>query len=675
VSGVVYLGRPAFDPKPYTRIDPVARAEGGAWRVYADWSKALPSEGRAFAPRLPGFSSGSLLAFDVEPNAKNTQERDQFVVTNTWTVCEVLDFRTADAESARRQLVEVGLTRLQSVADHVIAALAGGICVAVKMVRHPSKDLWVANIDGLDHLETYALDEDLFLGDQVDGRWVTVPGRTLGTVTGAVNWCRDSDFLASVLKRLRKAAPHAPGTPTRAQISQIVAQLDRSDLLPNAASELSGMRERLRAFTPTLGANIRALDEIVETLAALTPVRDRLAAEVSARRAELESEMRQELEAKLIQELDASFAELTRERDRLVGEVSTAATDLEAARTELEEERVALEEARSTIGGELTRLLAELGDAPLEGDRKIATLRRRLAEKLGEPGAVFEVAAGGGPPWTTPNLTPGDYQPWDELEQVLEATARRWGYSSDDLRLADVASRGGRLVVMPDDTAARFVACYADVIGGGGFARHVLDPSVISLDDLWVLPGSGRHGCLARAWAAARLDRARFQVVLLDGLHRSPTALWLTSFLEVLQDPRRPRNLLTFASLGAPSVDPNRAWRGPSDEVAALAPTMTEGVPPGLLSRFAGGARRSARFNALDAPAPSSADVMAFVAALEEKASARVLEVACTVHRAAWGLGAERAARLARSAAGLGDEADGLSAGAAWLRERLENKD
>ena len=677
MSDRLFLGRPAFDPKPFTRVAPLAVAEAGTWKVYGDWSNALPTEGRAFAPRLPGFSARCLLAFGVEPHPKADHERDQFVVAKPGGVCEVLDYREVDGEAARCRLVEIGYPYLLPGSDSVVAALAGGLCVVVRMVRDPSRDLWVADIAGLEHLPTRVFDGRLFAGDQVEGRWVTVPGFTVGAMTGMVNWCRDSDFLESVLNRIRRSSAQAPaGGLTRQQLRQTCAQLVRADLLPGSGADLEAMRDRLRAFAPSLGQNIGVLDEIVEVIGALAPVQDRLAAELSEQRAALERDMRQELEDKLVRELDASFTELTQERDGLAGEVEALATNLKAKRMELDGVSHSVEAARSGLAADLTRLLGELGEAPLPTDMDIARLGGLLAARLGDAGAAFEVAAGGGPPWTTPRRIVDEPKAWAEFPEALRAAALRWGYATDDLRVADVAVRGGALVVLPEECASRFVGCYADLVAGGGYVRHVLDPSVISIDDLWRSPGSGRHGCLARAWAAARLDPARFQVLLLDGLHRTPSALWVGSLLDVLRDTRRPRNLLIFASLGTPSVDRERAWRGESRAAVALAPSKADGLPPVALGRAVGAARTTAHFDAVHAPAPTGADVMSFVGPLEDEASAEALETACDFHRAAWPFGADQAASFACAVAGLrGVAPAGLATGNAWLRARLQDDD
>jgi hypothetical protein len=145
MNAPLYLGRPAFDPKPFTRINPVALSENGCWRAYTDWAGALPKEGKAFAPRLTGFHEGDLLAFEVEPNKRNESGGpDQFIVAKPQPILEVLDLRNATSEGARRTIVERGLPYMMATSSHVVAALKDGVCVTVKMVRHPTSARWVS---------------------------------------------------------------------------------------------------------------------------------------------------------------------------------------------------------------------------------------------------------------------------------------------------------------------------------------------------------------------------------------------------------------------------------------------------------------------------------------------------------------------------------------------------
>lgn len=243
MSDLLYLGRPAFDPKPYTRLEPVAQAMDGGWQVYQDFTEVLPKEGRVFAPRLPGFSSRSLLAFSAETNSKNDQERDLYILAQQWGIQEVLDFRSVEVEAARRQLVELGLQQLLFGTDVVVAALSDSTCTVVKMVRHPTDSRWVADIDGLEHLEVRSFDKRLFAKSKIENRWVTVPGVTVGPTVGIVNWCRDSDFLDSVLKRIRKLLPQGATGIQRAQIAPLVARLAQAELLPSGGGR-NGAHDR-----------------------------------------------------------------------------------------------------------------------------------------------------------------------------------------------------------------------------------------------------------------------------------------------------------------------------------------------------------------------------------------------------------------------------------------------
>ena len=73
-----------------------------------------------------------------------------------------------------------------------LAVLVRGICASVRICSHRCL------------MATYAFDASLFEGDKIDGRYFGVPGVTVGDRLGSVNWSPDSEFLETVLKRLRK---------------------------------------------------------------------------------------------------------------------------------------------------------------------------------------------------------------------------------------------------------------------------------------------------------------------------------------------------------------------------------------------------------------------------------------------------------------------------------------
>ncbi|WP_291838318.1 hypothetical protein [Brevundimonas sp.] len=662
----LYIGRPVYEPKPHTRLDPLALVEDGAWRVYKDWTKALPKEGRVFAPRLTGFTVRSLVAFKIAPNL--TGEKDECLVSDPKPVIEVLDFRHADAEAARRRLVEDGLSQILSGCTSVVAALPDGLCVVVPLVRHPSTEAWVADIVGLDHLQTHLLDQRLFSGDKIDGHWIAVPDVTVGALAGQVNWCRDADFLESLLKRLRKSTQQGAGSLSRAQITHLVGQLVRGELLPSDGADLESYRDRLEAFGAGLVTNLESVDKIVAVLGDQQSVQEGLEAFIAERKTVLEAELRSTLEASYLQDLEASFSSYNEQRDQLATEVAALQSSLEIQRSQLDEERTQVKEARAALSTDLLELLAELDEEPLLEDADVARLGKRLAVRLGDPGHTFTTAAAAASPWAAPEHPDATLRPWAELDQVVVKTAQRWGYLADDLRIIDVCARGGMPVLLPEQVAGDLVACYAELIAGGGMSRHVLDPSVISVEDLWRPPGSARLGAFAKAWARARLDPARYQVVLLDGLHRTPSALWMPTFIDVMREARRPPNLLIFVSTGETPVDPERAWDLADDGMVAFSPTTSAGLPAAFLSRMAGKERSAAVFNAAEGPQPTVADLLKATEKLETALDGRRLRTACGLVRAAWSYGEQVALQSALALCGTGESASpAFTAGQLWV--------
>lgn len=670
----LYIGRPVYEPKPHTRLDPLAVVEDGAWRVYRDWTKALPTEGRVFAPRLTGFTVRSLIAFKTVPNL--TGEKDDCLVSDPKPVIEVLDFRHADAETVRRRLVEDGLPQVLSGQSSVVAALPDGLCVVVPLVRHPSTEAWVADIVGLDHLQTHLLDQRLFTGDKIDGHWIAVPDVTVGALAGQVNWCRDADFLESLLKRLRKLTQQGTGSLSRAQITHLVGQLVRGELLPSDGADLESYRDRLEAFGAGLVTNLESVDKIIAVLGDQPSVQDALEAFIAERKTVLEAELRSALEASYLQDLEASFSSYNEQRDQLATEVAALESSLELQRSQLDEERAQLKEARAALSADLFKILAELDDAPLLEDAGVARLIERLAVRLGDPCHTFATAAAAASPWAAPEHPDATPRPWAELDQVVMKTAQRWGYLADDLRLIDVCARSGMPVLLPERVAGDLVACYAELIAGGGMSRHVLDPSVISVEDLWKPPGSVKPGAFAKAWARARLDPARYQVVLLDGLHRTPSALWMPTFIDLMMEARRPPNLLIFVSTGETPVDPERAWDLADDGVVAFSPTASVGLSAAFLSRMAGKERSAAAFNAAEEPRPTAADLLKATGELETALAGRRLRNACGLVRAAWSYGEEGALQSALALCGTGGGASpAFAAGQIWVGSAQRQQD
>ncbi|PDT60544.1 hypothetical protein CO678_16050 [Bradyrhizobium diazoefficiens] len=571
--------------------------------------------------------------------------------------------------------MERGLESMLPATDTIVAALKGDVCVVLKMEQHPTLGRWVAAIDRLEALEAYVFEARLFGGDRIGGRWIAVPGVTVGPPAGVFNWCRDSDFLDAVLKRLRKAVQPVDGSLTRAQISQLVTYLSRVEVLPADGAELSSFRERLKSFVPELVHNLAVLDELVDLLCALRPIELQLA----SRREEIELNLRRELQQQIRQEVEREMEPLIVDRDRLVSEVSELSANASRERMEAQQARTDAEQANQAVKDELSSLLFQLSDAPIGAHKTIRVLASKLGARLREQAQEFGILAVPGAPWTKPDFAERPFHEWPEFGQTLQSNAVRYGYDLTELRLIDVAARSGELVVLPEDRAARLVNCYAEAICGGDMVRQTLDPAILSVDDLWQHSIASRPTAFGRAWAAAQFDSSRFRIVLLEGLQRTPLDLWGPTMLDLLRGPHRPPNLLVFASIGKSFLDSSRVWRGMDKWVVAVSPTPHAGLTPQLLSYVSKRAPAYACFNATSVPVPTRDDLLATLTEFEHDLNDVSLQRLGLIYRAALALGTDvdaKAWAVACADPGQGDVqvAACLRKGTEWLRELLDNE-
>jgi hypothetical protein len=681
VSSPLYLGTCAFEPRPFTRVDPYAIAECGFWRVDHEWQAALPTEGRAFAPHMGAFHMGELFVFRVEPNRRPDPERDLFLVCDSAPIEEVIDFRSVDQEIARRTVVELGITSLMPGTTRIVAALADSTCVVVRMKRHPADDRYVAELDSLDELSTYALDASVFDGDRIRGHVVAVPGITVGQKLGTINWCRDADFLESVLKRLRRMSPAGKPSIARAQVPSLVAYLSQVGLMPWGGKDLVPMRRRLASFSSELAQNFQALDELVDVVCALGPVKAQLEEELAVRRADLEAELRTELEQQVRTELEQQMTSLTEARSHLTTEVAELGRQCTRVRHDADAAREALDELRAALRDELVTVRTALDGVPAGAAESVREISERLAERLRKHDHNFDLIPGVYPPWGRIHFRlPWEPRSWNDAPEALAGAAKRFGYAADELTLADVAVRAGLLVVVPENEAGSFARCQASAMANGEVVRQILDPAIICLDDLWRQPSTSIPTAFAHAWVAAQLDPRRYRVVLLDGLQRTPMDLWLPALTDVIAAPSRPRNLLLFASIGAGSVDPARVWKEIDQVVISIFPERATGLTPELFADASGKPTLASCFDAEAAPHPSRPEILEFLDDCSADQPASSLRVVINALRAAWPLRAQISpAEMARSFSGYTDakaskpHRELLLKGVDWLRTVLKS--
>jgi hypothetical protein len=673
----LFLGRLAYEPRPYVRVDPVAHHEDGRWKTYDDWKEALPSEGKVFAPSLMGFVKDELLTFGLELNSRPDRGPDKYVLGKYDRVREVLDFRSIGAEAARNRLIEKGLATLNGARMNIAAAIGEGVCVVLTLSRDPEQGRLIADAINLDRLPTYRFDDRLFEGERIGGRWIEIPGVTIGPPVGQVNWSRDVDFLGTVLKRINRAVPQGTaGLISRAQIPGLVTYLSKAALLPSAAGDLAPMLERAKRLLTEVIANSKALNDLVATITAFEPVEQRLKAEMAARREVLENELRTDLEARIRSDLRHDMGMLYEAREKLEAEVSTLSSTTQRLRDEAVEHETATRTARTAIVEEITAVIRNFGDLPPEGDPTVEALAVRLGGILENGRSSISELARPGSPWAIPQFKRGQSAHWDTIGACFKATAERHGYDLEDMVLADTGARAGDVVVLPEEHSA-FVAAYAEGIAGGNLTRHVLDPSVLNVDDLWTRPGSDRSTAFSKAWAAARLDNTSFHVLLLDGLQRTPLDLWIPSLIDVLDSKLRPSNLLVFATLSRTFVDEGRIWKRLDRSVTAVDPVLTASSSS-LLGEVIGRKFQGHSFDPASAPLPPKEACLDVVDRAEALESHRGRLRFLRLYRSAWPHVSlldpvERAWSIAypEHAAKTHER---TAAGFAWLRSMLENK-
>jgi hypothetical protein len=664
----IYLGSPTFDPRPFTRVEAFARHIGGKWLATNDWQSILPPEGKVFAPSLGGFSKGEFLTFEIEPNRRIENNRDQFLVASPQRAIQVVDLRAAGEEGARRMLVENGVLDSSRGLGSVVVALDDNRCVVPRMIRHPSAPRIVVDPVGLEALPVYSFDARVLSGDKIAGHWISVPHVTVGHEIERLNWSRDSDFLESLLRRLRRIAPQ--GQPiTRAQIQQLVSYVTKADLLPSSMPNLQPTLKRLTTFAPALIENVSALDEIVRLVETFEPV----AARLREKRILIEKELREELEPKVREELSVATASLEEKKTSLQDEIAGLEADALQLQSVMDRQTKEVSEGKAGLVDEISKLLTELSGLPGDVEPTIDDLISNLGSRLRDVAAA-SVLAKPAPPWSKPALLNIPKDDWAGFPKALDGIAGRSGFPSVDLTIADIAARSGLLVVVPEGRAD-FVHWYATVLNGGDVIRYPLDPSILGLDDVWARPADRTPTPFARAWSAARLRPDRFVIVFLDGIHRTPFDLWMPSLIEILGETERPANLLLFGSIGMDFIDSRRIWPRLAETTVALAPDQPNPspVPTNLLRPL-----RATSFDPTQVPRPNQNELLDVVDRSGQMEISNSLKAKLVTVFAATAPYGEAIDRFSTSAAIVGVEppaspaAEVCQRGRKWLRELLE---
>lgn len=629
---------------PHVRVAPIAIVEGGAWKSDAPWAEILPDEGTAFSPRNPGFSMGEIFTFIALENPQSAHNKpDRYLVTNACCIDEVRDYRATDPEIARREVVEVGLTGFYEGTERVIIALRGGLCTIVPLIRDPETDRMIAAWADLHDLPTYECDQALFGGDKINAKYIAIPGITVGSQVGSVDWSRDADFLEGALNRLRRIrAAELQGNEntlpnTKAQIRSLISTLSRANLLSDASAELEPMRDRLLTLSNSIEINIETTSDIIELMCDLTPVKEGIEAELSSRIVNMEQVVRADLELKLRKEMEETLKPLYSARNQLIIENDELAASIYNRKTDLTALENEILSLNLKLNSEISSIqygLAELPAAALDLARALST---RIVTQVFGSSHHIELIPAQASPWTrATGQPPADFLGWENFTSFLKQGAIRSGFHSDALLIADIAARSGELVVLPSLTASDIVQCYASTISSGEVYRHILDPSTIGLEDIWRQPVSSIPTAFAHAWIAASADPTRFKILFIDGLERTPMDMWLPSLVNELDRESRPSNLLVFASLDGKILDPARTWKNIADYVAPISVERTPGLDAETLARAMGAPPAASAFNAQTKPHPSTEAISVILTSTAGTAGRKYFKRALRAFNAGW---------------------------------------
>jgi len=639
MNETLFIGSCIYEPRPYTRVEPLAIVEEGAWRVYDDWRDLLPIEGRVFSPRPPGFRVGEKFAFSVEKNERpDTNRSDLYLLSHPAKLQEIFDYRRVPSEQARRMLVEQGIDRLAPGTTSVVAALEDGNCVVLNMIPHPVSSRFVANLAGLQDLPLYVFDATVMESDQIEGRVFAIPGVTVGERVSRLDWSPDTDFLDTMVRRLRRVAASPESFPfTRAQVDSLISYLSRSELLPAGGEDLARMKARLATFVGDLKVNARALDDLITIVCDLKGVKERLAEEVAAHRAELESELRSKLSVSVEQEVRTAFRAVDEERSMLTAEVAELSKVISGQRETVAKLKFAQGELAGQLQDELANLQGSLDELPEALHDRIIELSGRVGKRLDNLVDGVELAPAQAPPWARIANPRGEIESWEKGARHLRNAAKRWGFQFEDLVCADIAARAGRIVLLPAKLAPDFCSCYSASISGGHFLRHVLDPSTISLDDLWRQPPAFAPTALARAWAFATTHPHHYVAVLFDGIGRTSLDLWLPSLVEEISSTRRPANLLLFASLGGMIIERARIPEHFGDLVIPVLPDASSEISAAMIAKARGPMPPSFALDCATVPCPTRGEMFEVLEQIALPASMDPTGILCWIG-AAWAL-------------------------------------
>ena len=533
------------------------------WKTVPDKSEQFPDEGKIFSIErvLLGARTDCHWIFETEVNDRYVEGKkgDRTRAVRPIRARDLIDLSGVDLERARVMVVEEGLKLSFKPHDPMIL-LKGNRCISLNLEERSGR--WTPPLGlSLNKLEYSMLQDADVAGDRLAGRLFVLPGHELGAVAGSVDWSSDAAFLQDLFKVVRKqiaaGAFSDEGLLTKGAVEVIARFARNADLLPKDRQEISGFAERLRSFQKDLSGYFNDLDEIVALLHAINPVEARIASDIESMRQTMLNGMRSELEAKIRADYELENQSLIAESRTLASEVSELSKAALDAKRALDDSREERDRTKALTANHLDRLRASLESYSTFDHRSVRRFVEHLALDFGgDPSVLFPSDV---PPWGVGKPRIGRKIALAELRSRLMSTAEANVLLLDTLVEMDALLRAGELAVVAGRHSNSYVEAYGLAVAGGQIRRLSVDPTILGVDDLWRIPGTGAPTSFALGWTAALANPDLLVLVALDNLQSGPFDAWISHLQTLLRSNLRPRNLLVVGSLSGPAIDQKRS--------------------------------------------------------------------------------------------------------------------
>jgi hypothetical protein len=560
----LFLGKVLKNEMTWARMEPLAVRHGGRWIAIEDTAQMFPTEGKVFSKRpLLNAPLNSLWTFKRRTNERR-EGADLLLAEDIVRATPLLDLSAMSIEQARQRLFGQGVDlKIEGNSSTAVVLLSDDMFCEITLSRS-ADGLWKAspvfrNVSLREAPQTWN-DLRSFEGLQV------LPAQSipLAPIVESVNWCSDQDFVERVIERFRKFAQHIGDTsharPSKESVKYIARALQQADLMPGDENDVELNLERLEAQWPILEARFEASESLSALLLGLKANKDKISAAAESAAQHAMEAARPEFERKVREEIEVTLAQMFSRRDELFQEVDI----LERRRalvaqelTELEKQCAEGREERQILSDNLRNVARDLRAGNAHGSHQEQAAFKLVAERI--EGAL------GNSGYRGPGLIPSPVPSWglpamevgtrdicrDALPVRFAEEAELHAVEKDALRLIDVFSRAGELVLICGNQAELALRAFTRCVTGGAYRTMALDPSIIGLDDLWRAPGTQAPTVFANAWHTAASEPDSLHIVCLRNLDAAPFRLWLASLQAVLCSNSRPKNLLIVATTTA----------------------------------------------------------------------------------------------------------------------------